>query len=94
MAKEHQDFEFTNVDGYRTADRRSRHPVSGLPWYSYFYGIGFGAPGTYPYTGYGWDKSPNETSQNNYGEGDYSGIGNASDGSGVGTGTADGAGPV
>lgn len=91
MAKEHQEFEFGNVDGYTTADRRHRHPVSGLPWYSYFYGIGFGGSSGYLGVGYGDNRSSNETAQNNYGEGDYSGTGNGSDGAGSGDG---GTGPM
>lgn len=88
--REHQGFNVPRTNYSRVG--RSGQSVSGVPWYSLYYGIGFGGWGGIYGTGYGNDKSKNETAQNNYGQetrgdgttGSDTGAG-AGEGSGVGT---------
>lgn len=88
---EHQDFKLP-ANNYRRIGRAG-NVVSGVPWYSLYYGIGFGGWGGMYGSGYGTGTLPNETAQNNYGQ-ETSGDGTTGSDTGAGAGEGSGVGTM
>lgn len=72
---------------------RGGNQVTGVPWYSLYFGIGFGGYNGIYGTGYGNDTGNNETSQNNYGQ-ESSGDGTSESNTGAGAGEGSGVGTM
>lgn len=89
--REYQDFKIPRNDYGRVG--RAGGTVSGVPWYSLYYGIGFGGWNGIYGTGYGNGTAKNETAQNNYGQ-ETSGDGTTGSDTGAGAGEGSGMGTM